>query len=44
VILTKYISSDKIEMLEMNRACSTCGGEEKCIEGFGRDTLGKETT
>ena len=24
---------------EMGRACSTFGGEERCIQGFGRETL-----
>jgi hypothetical protein len=28
----------------MGRACSTCGGQQRCIEDFGRETLGKETT
>jgi len=25
-------------------ACSTYGGQERCIQGFGGETLGKETT
>jgi len=29
---------------EMGGACSTYGGEERCIQGFGGQTLGKETT
>jgi len=24
--------------------CSTCGGEERCIQGFGGETWGKEST
>jgi len=26
----------------MGGACNVCGGEERCIQGFGRQTLGKE--
>jgi len=26
----------------MGGACSAYGGEERCIEGFGRETLGKK--
>jgi hypothetical protein len=29
---------------EMSGACSTYGGEERCIQGFGGETCGKETT
>ena len=28
----------------MGRACSMYGGGEKCIQGFGGETWGKETT
>ena len=28
----------------MGGACSTYGGEEGCIQGFGGETRGKETT
>jgi len=28
----------------MNGACSMYGGEERHIQGFGGETLGKETT
>jgi len=27
----------------MGEACSTYGGEERCIQGFGGETGGKET-
>jgi hypothetical protein len=29
---------------DMGGACSTNGGEERCIQGFGGEILGKETT
>ena len=28
----------------MGGACSTYGGQKRCIQGFGGDTRGKETT
>jgi hypothetical protein len=31
--LTKYYAGDEVEN-EMGRACSTCGGEERCIGGW----------
>jgi hypothetical protein len=31
----KYCSGDQIEKNEVGGACSTCGGEERCIRGFG---------
>ena len=40
----KYSSSDQIEKNDMGGACSTYGGEERCIQGFGGETRGKETT
>jgi hypothetical protein len=30
--------------MEMGEACSVYGGEEKCIQGLGGETWGKETT
>ena len=35
--LDQYCSGDKIEKNEMGRACSTYGGEERHIQGFGRE-------
>jgi hypothetical protein len=29
---------------EMGGACSAYGGEERCVQGFGGETRGKETT
>jgi hypothetical protein len=29
---------------EMGGSCGTYGGEERCIQAFGGETLGKETT
>jgi hypothetical protein len=45
VLLTQYCSGDKIQKNEMDGACSTYGGEERHIQGFGgemreRDHLG----
>ena len=28
----------------MGGACSACGGEERCMQGIGVETGGKETT
>ena len=39
-----FYSGDQIEKNEMGEACGTYGGEEKCIQGFGGDTWGKEPT
>ena len=36
MICTRHpISGDKIEKNEMGGACSTYGGEERCVQGFG---------
>jgi hypothetical protein len=43
VLLAQYCSGDKIEKNETGGACSTYGGEESFILGFGRQTGGKET-
>ena len=40
MLLTKYYSDDKIK----NTECGMYGGEEKCIQGFSGEPLGKETT
>ena len=34
---------DKIKKNEMGGACGTYGGRERCAEGFGGETWGKET-
>jgi hypothetical protein len=36
--VTQYFSGDKIEKNEMVGACSAYGGEERLIQGFGRET------
>ena len=36
--LTQYCSGDKIEKNEMGGACSTYGGGERRIHGFGGET------
>ena len=33
-----------VEKNEMGRACSAFGGEERCIQGFGGETWGKDVT
>jgi hypothetical protein len=43
VLLTQYRAGDKIEKIEMGGACSMFGGRERCVEGFGGETGGKET-
>ena len=42
VLLTKHYSGDQIEKNEIGRACSMYG--ERCTQGFGAETCGKETT
>ena len=44
VLLTQHCSGDQTKKNEMGGACSTYGGEERCIQGFGGETWGKETT
>ena len=34
--LTKYYLGYQIDKNEISRACSTYGGEERCIQGSGR--------
>ena len=36
--LLNVFLGDQIEKPEMGWACSTCGGEERCIQGFGGET------
>jgi hypothetical protein len=38
VLLTQYCSGGKIENSEIGGACSTYGGEEMRIQGFGGET------
>jgi len=33
-VLTKYYAGNQIEKNEMGWACSTYGGEERCIQDF----------
>jgi hypothetical protein len=35
---TQYRAGDKIEKNEMGGACGTCGGGERCVQGFGGET------
>jgi len=34
----QLLFGDQIEMNEMGGACSTYGGEERCIQGFGGES------
>jgi hypothetical protein len=38
VVVVVVDSGDKIEKNEMGGVCSTYGGEERCVQGFGRET------
>jgi len=38
-----HFSGDQIEENEIGGAYSKYGGEERCIQGFGGETVGKET-
>ena len=40
----QILFGDQIGTNEMGGACSTYGGEERYIQGFGRETWGKKTT
>jgi len=41
--LIKYYSGGKIEKNEMGGACFAYGGGERCVQGSGGATWGKET-
>jgi hypothetical protein len=38
LLLTQYCSGNEIEKNEMGGACSTYGGEERRVHGFGGET------
>ena len=42
VLLTKYYSYDQIKKNEMGGAGGTYGRQERCVQAFGGDPLGKE--
>ena len=44
LLLTKHYSDDPITKNEIEGPCSMFGGEERCIQDFGEETRGKETT
>ena len=44
MLLTRYYSGDQIKGNESGGACSMCGCEEKCIQGFCGKILEKEIT
>ena len=39
-----YHSDDQNKKNDICGACSTYGGHKKCVQGFGEETCGKETT
>jgi hypothetical protein len=41
---TKCYSGEKIKRKEMGRASSHCGWDQQCLQPFGGETWGKETT
>jgi hypothetical protein len=41
VLLTQYRAGDKIEKNDMGGVCSTYGGRERCVQGFGGGNLRK---
>ena len=44
VLPTKYHSGNQIKKPEVDRACSTCGGEKRCVQGLNGEAWRKETT
>jgi hypothetical protein len=44
VPLAKYFLGDQIKKNEMGGACGKYERQERCIQGFGGETRGKETT
>ena len=44
LLLTQCCAGDKIKENEMGGAYSAYGGGERCVQGFGGETRGKETT
>ena len=43
VLLTQYCAGGKIEKNKMGGACGAYGGGERCAQGSGGETGGKET-
>jgi hypothetical protein len=41
---TQYCAGVQIEKYKIGEACSTYGIEERCTQGFGGESWGKETT
>jgi hypothetical protein len=37
-MIDRWVADDKIKEYAMGAACSTCGGEQKCVNGFGGKT------
>ena len=44
VLYSPNIRGEQIKKSDMDRACSTYGGEERCIQGFGGEAWRTETT
>jgi len=43
-VLNKYYLDDKIKKHEMGGTCTKYGGKVRCIQSFGGETGGNETT
>jgi hypothetical protein len=44
VLITKYSEGYQIKKSEIDEVCSTCGGQESCLQCLGGEIRGKETT
>jgi hypothetical protein len=44
LLLTQYCAGDNIKKDGMGGACSANGAGERCVQDFGGETGGKETT
>ena len=44
MLLNQYCSGEQIDKYEMGGPRNTYGGEQRCIQSFGWETWGKETT
>jgi len=37
VLLAEYYSCNSVQMNVMGGACDTCGGQDRCVQDFGRE-------
>jgi len=40
LLIAKYYPGDQMNKNEMGRACSMYFGQQRCIQGFGKETMG----